>query len=60
MASSVVKKVQMILLIDLSGAKVWRVACSLIALWIDSKFAVVKISGALRLVMRRVLLGGDG
>lgn len=49
-----------ILLIDFSGAKVWIVACSFIACEIDSRFAAVKISGALRLVMRSVLLGGAG
>lgn len=38
----------------------WMRACSLIALWILSRFAAVKISGACKLVMRSVLLGGEG
>lgn len=59
-ASSVVKNVQMIRRIDFSGEKVRMVACSLMARSMDSRFALVKISGAWRLVMRRVLLGGDG
>ena len=45
---------------DFSGEKVWIGACSLMARWMLSKLADVKISGAWRLVMSRVLLGGDG
>jgi hypothetical protein len=45
---------------DLSGAKMWIVACSLMAVEIDSRTAEVKISRDWRLVIRRVLLGGVG
>ena len=50
----------MIRLNDLSGENVWMGACSLMAWLIDSRFAAVNISGACRLVMRSVLLGGVG
>lgn len=60
MASSVVQKVTITRRMDLSGEKVWIFACWLIAWVMLSRFAAVKISGALRLVMRRVLLGGVG
>ncbi len=45
---------------DLSGANECTVACSLMARCIDSRLAAVKISGACKLVMRRVLLGCAG
>jgi len=45
---------------DLSGAKMWIVACSLMAVEMDSRTAEVKISRDWRLVIRRVLLGGVG
>ena len=59
-ASLAVKKVHIIRLKDLRGEKVWIAACSLIARWMLSRFAAVKISGAWRLVTRSVLLGGVG
>ena len=59
-ASEALWKVQIILRMDLRGAKVWMVACSLMAREMDSRLEEVKISGAWRLVMRRVLLGGEG
>jgi hypothetical protein len=45
---------------DLSGAKMWIVACSLMALEMDSRTEEVKISREARPVIRRVLLGGVG
>jgi hypothetical protein len=45
---------------DLSGAKMWIVACSLMAVEMDSRTAEVKISRDSRPVIRRVLLGGVG
>ena len=50
----------MTLRMDLRGLKVWTDACSLMARWMLSRFAAVKISGACKLVMRSVLLGGEG
>lgn len=44
----------------MSGEKVCKMAWSLMAVWMDWRFAEVKISGLLRLVMRRVLEGGVG
>jgi len=45
---------------DLSGAKMWIVACSLMAVEMDSRTAEVKISRDWRFVIKRVLLGGVG
>ena len=42
------------------GAKMWIVACSLMAVEMDSRTEEVKISRDCRFVMRRVLLGGVG
>ena len=45
---------------DFRGAKMWIVACSLMAVEMDSRTEEVKISRDWRLVIRRVLLGGVG
>ena len=42
------------------GAKMWIVACSLMAVEMDSRTEEVKISRDWRFVIRRVLLGGVG
>lgn len=45
---------------DFSGEKVWMGAFWLMARWMESRFVERKISGDCRLVIRRVLLGGEG
>src|SRR4051812_36726227 len=45
---------------DLRGAKMWIVACSLMAVGMDLRTGGGKMSRDCRFVMRRVLLGGVG
>ena len=55
-----VQKEQMMRRMDFSGEKVCSGAWAAMAVWMEERLLPVKIVGSWRLVIRRVLLGGEG